>query len=176
MLQFSRSSPPTYKEIFNMTRLTPTSGLDLAETAMMMLKSEEIMRMMTCCGPESDAALAEVAQSNVKVEDTNLSSDILIEDWNALFRSITARLSACVGERLAQMPDLQPHDLAQVRAVVLECVEAMSQLQLALTRERLQRRLPVMELMGEHTALIQAIAKVAGSAACSSLSGNFEAR
>ena len=60
------------------------------------------MRMLTCCRPEPDRAMSEVAQSNAKVEDINVSSDILIADWDALFRAIAARLSAFVCERLAQ--------------------------------------------------------------------------
>ena len=133
--------------------------------------------MLTCCGPPFDAAISEVAQSDAKVGDINVSSDILIEDRDLLFRAIAVRLSASVGERLADKPDLQPHGLAQVRAVVLECIEAMNQLHPALTRERQQRRLPIMESMGEHIALMQPSAKVAGSVACSlSLTGNSEAR
>lgn len=168
VLQFRCNPVPNFIEIFNIMRLTHTPGLNLAQTAMMMLSSEDIMRMLTC-SPEPDAAISEVAHGNAKVGDANVSSDILIEDWDVLFRAVAARLSASVCERLAQSPELH-HDLAQVRSVVLECVEAMNQLHRALTRERQQRRLPVMEVKGEHTALMQAIAEVAGSVASCSTS------
>lgn len=65
------------------------------------------------------------------------SREIANNDWDAMFRAVESRLRQTVGERLAVMPELQPHHAAgRVQAIVLECVEALEQLHTALMLER----------------------------------------
>ena len=65
------------------------------------------------------------------------SREIANDDWDAMFRAVELRLRQTVGERLAVMPELQPHHAAgRVQAIVLECVEALEQLHTALMLER----------------------------------------
>jgi hypothetical protein len=68
---------------------------------------------------------------------TGQSREIANDDWDAMFRAVESRLRQTVGERLAVMPELQPHHAAgRVQAIVLECVEALEQLHTALMLER----------------------------------------
>lgn len=95
--------------------------------------------MRTCCNPDPGAVAPRVVQTKAQADDADGSSHILIDDWDALFFAISARLSASVGEWPAQTPEPQPHDrAAQVRLTVLECVEAMNLLHTTLSSERRQ--------------------------------------
>ena len=64
--------------------------------------------------------------------DTHGASLIDVEDWDKLFQAIESRLSMAVA-RGSQSPD-------EIKATVLDCVEALDQLHQALTFERQQRR------------------------------------
>ena len=95
--------------------------------------------MQICCSPDPGAVVPREAQTNAKVDVADGSSNILIDDWDALFFAIAARLSASVCEWPAQTPEPPPHDrAAQVRLTVLECVEAMNLLHTTLDSERRQ--------------------------------------
>ena len=88
--------------------------------------------MRISCSPDS-----KVAKTNAKVDDAKLASGILIDDWDALFCAVSARLSAAVDEWPSQARENQPPDCAaQVRVIVLECVEAMNLLHTMLGNER----------------------------------------
>lgn len=82
------------------------------------------------------------------------SREIANDDWDAMFRAVESRLRQTVGERLAVMPELQPHHAAgRVQAIVLECVEALEQLHTALMLERdrcgqLERELAILNGAG----------------------------
>lgn len=68
------------------------------------------------------------------------SPDITIEDWDALFGAVEARLRMTVGEPLAAPTGAHAHDAAVgVQTIVLECVAALEQLHTALTHERGRR-------------------------------------
>ena len=70
-----------------------------------------------------------------QMHEMNALSQISIEDWDKLFQSVESRLCASIEA-------LDPAH-AKVRMTVLECVEALDQLHVALmTRERQQRHLP----------------------------------
>lgn len=80
-----------------------------------------------------------MAKTNAKVDDAKLASGILIDDWDALFCAVSARLSVAVGEWPSQARENQPNDrAAQVRLTVLECVESMNLLHTMLGNERRQ--------------------------------------
>ena len=79
--------------------------------------------------PEPNPAPDAVQQKN----HPNITS----EDWDQLFRAVQARLEHCVGDALDKAPELALHDRHTVtKAAVLECVEALKQLHMALTLER----------------------------------------
>ena len=63
-----------------------------------------------------------------------VSSDVAIEDWDLLFRSVMARLTSIFdGSEIAA-------GSARNRASVLECVEALDQLRKTMTHELGRRR------------------------------------
>jgi hypothetical protein len=69
--------------------------------------------------------------------------DIAITDWDLLFRAVMVRLMLGVGEKLAAAPRSQAGEAAEmVQSIVLECVDALHQLHLALMRERAERDHP----------------------------------
>ena len=58
-------------------------------------------------------------------------------DWDAMFLAIQRRLEDCVGEAMLTISSTELNDRRVVtKAVVLECTQAMRQLQSALTAER----------------------------------------
>ena len=58
-------------------------------------------------------------------------------DWDAMFLAIQRRLEDCVGEAMLTISSTALNDRRVVtKAVVLECTQAMRQLQSALTAER----------------------------------------
>ncbi|MDQ3058301.1 MAG: hypothetical protein M3R45_02085 [Pseudomonadota bacterium] len=63
--------------------------------------------------------------------------DIDVQDWDVMFCAVLERLRQSVGELPATptMPPV-PDSAGQVRAVVLECVDALSQLHAALKHDR----------------------------------------
>lgn len=70
-----------------------------------------------------------------------MSSDVAIGDWEVLLSAVKARLRLTVGELLAVLPDHRLPDAAhQVQASVLECVNALDQLQLTLSHELARRQ------------------------------------
>ena len=70
-----------------------------------------------------------------QVHEMNALSQISVEDWNELFHAVEVRLCASIAA-------VDPTD-DKIRVTVLECVEALDQLHVALiTRERQQRHRP----------------------------------
>ncbi len=66
-------------------------------------------------------------------------NNITPADWDALFHAVQARLEHCVDDALHKAPELALHDRHETtKTAVLEYVEAMTQLQAALTLERKQ--------------------------------------
>jgi hypothetical protein len=58
-------------------------------------------------------------------------------DWDELFLSIQVRLEDCVCDAMLKISDIELQDRRIVtRTVVLECIQAMKQLQASLTAER----------------------------------------
>jgi hypothetical protein len=69
-----------------------------------------------------------------------LRSTIAPDDWDELFRAIQARLEHCFDDAQTKTPELPLHDRHLVaKAVVMQCIESMKQLQNALTKERQAR-------------------------------------
>lgn len=67
---------------------------------------------------------------------TGLSSGVSIVDWDEMFSAVKERLSHTVGGPIDAMTEAQVHDAAgRVRNSVLECVEALDQLQTILRAE-----------------------------------------
>lgn len=130
----------------------------LARSALTMLSSPELMKASNSRLSEtSDAALDALrdwAKGNGDDIDARPASDavapaafapdqpleIAIKDWDVLFRAVEARLLLSVGDKLASVPKSRASDAAElVQSTVLECVTALHQLHIALTRERDQR-------------------------------------
>jgi hypothetical protein len=69
--------------------------------------------------------------------------DLVVDDWNVLFHAVLERLKKTVGEVRVAATELQKMEpVNPVQVVVLECVEALSQLYTALKHERVQRQFP----------------------------------
>lgn len=84
--------------------------------------------------------------------------DMAIEDWDALFRAVEARLRLTVGERLAAAPQAQAHDAAVgVQTIVLECVAALDHLHTALKHERARRERLELGVLDAQAALARAL-------------------
>ena len=132
----------------------------LARSALTMLNSTEFLEESRRELPASSAAVLDVLrnwaagdggsdhgarraslptrQFEAPIPDYPL--DIAITDWDLLFRAVMVRLMLSVGEKLAVAPKPQAGEAAElVQSVVLECVDALHQLHLALVQERHQR-------------------------------------
>lgn len=86
-----------------------------------------------------------------------VSSDVAIVDWEELLSAVKSRLRLTVGELLAVLPEHQLPDAAhQVQASVLECVNALDQLQLTLSHELARRHQLEREVIETHAVLARA--------------------
>ncbi len=104
--------------------------------------------------------VAPLAQS----QRPSIAADIAIEDWDILMGAVKERLRVSVGERLAAIPETPLQDAAdQVRASVLECVEALDQLQTTQRLELSRRQRLELDLFDARTALAQARIELAGT-------------
>ncbi len=65
---------------------------------------------------------------------TSVWSDVAIEDWDDLFRAVTTRLTLTFDNPQASTVS------ARLRAVALECVEALEQLRTTMTHELCRRQ------------------------------------
>ena len=66
-----------------------------------------------------------------------LHNEIAPKDWDELFLAIQVRLKDCVADAQLKLSDVELHDQRmETRTVVLECIQAMQQLQAALASER----------------------------------------
>lgn len=130
----------------------------LARSALTMLSSPELMKAANSRLPEASDAVLNVLRDwakgdgdSIDIRPASAASapvvsapdrplEIAIEDWNALFRAVEARLLLSVGGKLASVPKSQASEAAElVQSVVLECVTALHQLHIALAQEREQR-------------------------------------
>ena len=85
------------------------------------------------------------------------SSDVAIGDWEELLSAVKARLRLTVGELLAELPAHQLPDAAhKVQASVLECVNALDQLQLTLSHEFSRRQQLEREVIETQAVLARA--------------------
>lgn len=117
---------------------SPAPHSNIARSPMFdIFRSRELPTMMARPTP----APAPVANSDSN-EGPNASwreehGHIPAADWDVLFQAIQTRLETCVSDALHQAAESAPHDRhAQTKKSVLECVEAMRQLQASLTLER----------------------------------------
>lgn len=82
------------------------------------------------------------------------TSDVAIGDWDDLPSAVKSRLRLTVDELLAMLPDHQPPDTAhRVQGSVLECVNALDQLQLTLLHEFARRQPLEREVIETQTVL-----------------------
>jgi hypothetical protein len=115
----------------------------------MMMNSSNLTRESECHAPEARTAEIDPLRGNVWFSDLGITQrahaprpdpppGMVIEDWDAMFRAVHARLQLTVGELVAT-PEAQWRDAAgRTRFIVRECVEALAQLHRALTHERSQ--------------------------------------
>ena len=154
----------------------------LAETAQMMLNSEDIMRALTCSGPKPVSATTNVIQTFVQVpdfEDSHLNGQfegdfsvashfklniLNVEEWNVLFAAVNARLRQTVDVYTSLTPekDISPEPVpAAVQAHVDECVQALELLHSALTLERNKRQQLEQEVMDVQVVIAKALVDLA---------------
>ena len=154
----------------------------LAQTAQMMLNSEDIMRALTCSGPKPVSATTNVTQTFVQVPDfedsclngqfeddfsvaSHFKLNILnVEEWNVLFAAVNARLRQTVDVYTSLAPEkditLEPVPAA-VQAHVEECVQALELLHSALTLERNKRQQLEQEVMDVQVVIAKALVDLA---------------
>ena len=66
--------------------------------------------------------------------------DLMVEDWDIMFRAVLERLRKTVDDGLVTAPFLPRTDVSDsVHNVVLECVDALGHLHAALKHERTRR-------------------------------------
>jgi hypothetical protein len=121
-----------------------------AETAMMMLSSETIMRQLTgcCVEAESDLVGAATALSHSDITGLTIRSPLLeanlavkesfeisVQDWDCLFHAVLARLETSASMSGAGQSVLCDSKLT-LASIVLECVAALEQLHLSLASQR----------------------------------------
>ena len=94
------------------------------------------------------------------------SSDVAIADWEELLSAVKSRLRLTVGELLAVLPEHQLPDAAhKVQASVLECVNALDQLQLTLSHEFARRQRLEREVIDTQAVLARARDQLAATQA-----------
>ena len=94
------------------------------------------------------------------------SSDVAIGDWEELLSAVKSRLRSTVGELLAVVPEHQLPDAAhRVQASVLECVNALDQLQLTLSHELARRHQLEREVVETQAVLARARDQLAATRA-----------
>ena len=154
----------------------------LAQTAQMMLNSEDIMRALTCTGPKPESATTNVTQTFVQVPDFDDSrldeqggSDfsagsysklniLNVDEWNVLFAAVNARLRQTVDVYTSLTPKKNnpPEPIpAAVQAHVEECVQALELLHSALTLERNKRQQLEQEVMDVQVVIAKALVDLA---------------
>ena len=171
-----------------MIRLASSSdetAKSLAQTAQMMLNSEDIMRALTCSGPKSVSATTNVTQTFVQVldfdrnhlngqcegdlsvhPDPHLKLNILtIKEWNVLFAAVNARLRQTMDLYASPLvPEKSSFDESVpviVQAHVEECVQALELLHTALTLERDKRQQLEKEVMDVQVVIAKALVDLA---------------
>jgi len=88
--------------------------------------------------------------------------DVAIEDWDALYRAVEARLRCAVDSQHVVAPDAQAHEVeAHVRGIILEFVAALEHLHTALTHERPRRGQLELGVLDAQAALARALDKSA---------------
>ena len=96
-----------------------------------------------------DALLASRPARQLEARLPDYPLDLVITDWDLLFRAVMVRLMLSVGEKLAAPQRSQAGGPAEmVQSIVLECVDALHQLHLALMRERAERDHPAAAVPG----------------------------
>ena len=166
-----------------MIRLASSSddvAKSLAQTAQMMLNSEDIMRALTCSGPKPVSTVTNVTQTFVQVPNfegnhlngkgeeegvfsasSHLKLNILnVEEWNALFSAVNVRLRKTVDlyAPLASDKDIFSKPVATaVQTHVEECVQALELLHAALTLERDKRLQLEKEVMDVQVVIAKAL-------------------
>jgi len=96
-----------------------------------------------------DAPLASRPARQLEARLPDYPLDIVITDWDLLFRAVMVRLMLSVGEKLAAPPRSQAGEPAEmVQSIVLDCVDALHQLHLALMQERAERDHPAAAVPG----------------------------
>jgi len=149
----------------------------LAQTAQMMLNSEDIMRALTCSGPKPESATTNVTQTFIQIpefEDSRLDEQVEgdfsklnilnVDEWNVLFAAVNARLRQTVDVYTSLMPekDIPPEPVpAVVQAHVEECVQALELLHSALTLERNKRQQLEQEVMDVQVVIAKALVDLA---------------
>lgn len=83
--------------------------------------------------------------------------DMAVEDWDALYRAVEARLRRTVDGQ----PGAAPGAGAHVRSIVLECVAALEHLHTALANERARREQLELGVLDAQAALARALDKSA---------------
>ena len=149
----------------------------LAQTAQMMLNSEDIMRALTCSDPKPESATTHVTQTFVQIpefEDSRLDEQVEsdfsklnilnVDEWNVLFAAVNARLRQTVDVYTSLMPekDILPEPVPTVvQAHVEECVQALELLHSALTLERNKRQQLEKEVMDVQVVIAKALVDLA---------------
>ena len=88
--------------------------------------------------------------------------DMAVEDRDALYRAVEARLRRAVDSQHVVAPDAQTHEVeADVRGIVLECVAALGHLHTGLTHERARREQLELGVLDAQAALARALDKSA---------------
>ena len=82
-------------------------------------------------------------------------NDVPIEDWDDLFNAVKERLKKIAVERAraVQPPAACVDSLGSADGGVLECVQALDQLHVALSQERTRRRQVELELLEAQSGL-----------------------
>ena len=154
-----------------------------AQTAQMMLTSEDIMRTLTGCGPKPVSAGNYEDQGIVKVDGSGTTpftgwrdgglppdaiSKLSIADWDDLFCAVTTRLRQVAGAQALTERDKGDRGetgwqgaSVGVRASVLECVDALEVLHAALALERSKRQKLEKEVFDVQVAIARAFVDLA---------------
>lgn len=115
--------------------------------------------------PDTHAANPD-ASSPTRAELPDRAADFAVHDLDDMVGAVAARLRMTVGERLDAHIVNQPRgSLAMVRANVLDCAQALDQVQTTLGQEIARRQQLELEVFDVRTALAQARAELRGTQA-----------
>lgn len=147
---------------------TATRKVNLSHAILTMLNSNDPMTESS--GSASGIGIAAIDRlrlcDKVDAVDTGVNAapqpdpslDMAIQDWDALFRAVEARLRLTVGEPLALPRHPGAHDAAVgVQTIVLECVAALDHLHTALKHERARREQLELGVLDAQAALARAL-------------------